>query len=323
MAEQKELSQSILLLGASRTGKTYITNKYAQFLARPIFYLDNNIKELGDSVSDKYTDMYNLSSDEDNVQINPYLESQYGTKCKKDPYKVSYESALKLENSTIIIDDIIAVKKSELTDIKKLLDFSKHHSNNNIIAIVHRLQISGFYTLLSSFDALIVPTFGSNINMASQLLSYFKILKHERQEWLEKFSQHEKKNEYGFLRILTKGRVVSLHVGVEEFFPGAKRFEPLDIKGLLKVMPDGADESDLSLYELLASELPANTISPTHTVSLMAKKGEIIKVSLIDYIYYLRWTNDRPPQNIEKLHKIIVSKYSIPHCFIKNKHMKP
>jgi hypothetical protein len=280
-------ASNFLVVGVSNSGKSSVVKKEAQLLGKPIFVV-------GDAT---------------------YSEDE-----KKVFKPLPWNEVLEARDCILIFEDVLTLSREQDIILRTVLDVHKHHRNVTSYVLSHRVQGTGLFGTMASFDAVWVTCSKSNVRALDQILQFFRYSEPERRQQIKEFT--ECKASFGHLSINPKTREIRLNVeGGEKAAAaaaageGGEKHLPLEFE----LLPPGSEK----LHKLIFSRVPSNIVDPrTQTISLRDKKtGSLIVSSIEDYLYYLK-VQRRPSPQTAALHKYVVRNFVIPDFVILNAYLK-
>lgn len=295
---------SILIIGKSGSGKTYLTKSLVEQFkqpGQPTYALNDNTRNATHK-------------------------------------KIGWDKVLSLTDCALVVEDIISAKRAEFEILQQLLCVRSHHDRvNPVIAISHHLMRNNIHGLLAYFNFIYVAAVKSNIASFRYLLKYYAFEEDEIRQHIRRFkAANEQFTFFMFdierqsIRLTRAEESVRRHDMDSKLLAMRKKMEaPLRLrdtafasaKKYLTRMRRNSDYA-LILFELIYPYLPVERLDANHLTVTLSKEGREVKVSVIDYIgALLDETQGEPDYYVYQFHRYLRRKKNLhlPKTYVLNK----
>jgi hypothetical protein len=282
----------MLIIGQSKSGKSYMTKSLLQQFAKP----DRPI----------------------------YIVNETNSNC---PYKkIDWPDALKLRNAAVVFEDLIACGRKQFQIIQHMLNRRAHHDKcNPIICICHSLHNNNVYGLLPYVQFIFVAALISSMDSFKTLLSRYGYSKEQQSYYIQLLRSSPSKKYNHFLFDVNRGTIKLTTAGDQE------KFDRESEQSLI-VNPESSAQkfmghlegsiNKLRLFDIILPSISKRKLDPKNlTVRLKRKNSKsYVCISLIDYISALTEKDFFPDNKLLKFHKYLTSKKKItlPKTYVKN-----
>ena len=259
----------------------------------------------------------------------------------KTPYEeISWNQLRLLEDSSLIVEDLIQVNKSQYESLSLLLNnWVSHHRLSPTICIAQQIHRQGIHGLLAAFSRIYMTAAKANIYTWQKLLSYYAFDEQERANHLQAFRTCQIPFSVFYLDVedLTINRVnfpllpEDTSSQEEEGVSGRRKkkitmsareiLATQKAQRYLGVLPNSKEA--MAIWDMLFYKLKKTKIDPNTLEITLQQKGHPVVVSLVDYIASLVDTrkNKLPAGRLlYKFHKFAQSVYGVtlPRHFVLN-----
>ena len=286
-------AKSVLILGASGTGKTFYAKAIAGNSSLPAFVI--NGKE-----ADFHTEEFEHITFED-----------------------FYENPEEYANSLLIVDDVVRPSDYETKIINEILVKYKRHSNITVFVIAHALERNNLHSIIQHFDFVL---FSNNVyNTAVFKVYSARYCPKDRVESALVWKQFLEKDKTHYLRYNNKDSKFEIVDIKGNILDNSEVRLRKQIQSFIEPNNEYIQES-MKFFDYLMKVMPSHSVTEDDFEITFKNKfsKDTIEVNIIDIVYYVpRKKLDRPPPaNVVAAFNILKKQYSIPNCMIGNKYFE-
>lgn len=234
--------------------------------------------------------------------------------------KIPWHELKDQSNCTVIVEDLISLSRSQLDEIKSLLNYKAHHDHiSPIVLITHSIVANGMSQLLPYVTRLIFSASPGCLSSLKRSLSYYGFSKEEINDHLKFFNSNIAPFKFFELDILS--RKLSPYGSKMDPNPAYSSMDLAAIstaKHLLNHLPD--PKMAETIFELILPHIPPANLD-LHDLSVLMRRqkdGRRVRISLVDYIDHLASEQKTPKTDLIAFHSYIKRRVLIPESFIKN-----
>jgi GTPase SAR1 family protein len=235
----------------------------------------------------------------------------------------------KIRNSVLICEDLICLSSKQLLLLATFVNVLRRHQDNTCVLITHALRGNNLYSLVQHMNFFVFLSGRANISNFNVVCTIFKIPE-DIQARGQDFFLHPPGKYYSlilntetFELTITDpyyNKVSGPNNKEVNMSSSVQKSQMLDqIQNVLKPFPNGAQL--FAFASFLVNNLPPQYINPDLSVKGIGKNRKSVRVSLIDYINVVSSESSPMSKAMLGLHSFLLSKLTIPHLFIKNKHL--
>lgn len=285
-------SYALLILGQSSSGKTHLACSLAGNLDKPVFLVN--------------------ASGEDFLSLTKI----------KDRLHFENLDLKKIQQSTVVCDDLISITVPFNLKLKELLCWSVHHAQNTVICVGHSLHNTGLFSLLNFFNYVTLtncPQNSKDFSLISKAWALDPDCTTAFSDFLGGSSKYfvingATKKCTQFNKDLTRSTTEQLQVGNDISQKRAK---------VMRIMDQGFPALTLSavLFDWIFQNFNIDFLSQKDLSITMQNGSSKLEVSFVDYLFFLQ-TLEKPPPSVISLHKYFLKNFSFPLAFVKNPTLK-
>lgn len=231
--------------------------------------------------------------------------------------------------TTVVVEDLIGCSESTFKLVLKLLTFSGHHNQFNVIVIVHSLNKNNVMGLMDHWTKIYFTLSKTNRDSIDKAMRRYHFSKEDKERHLRTFDDATEKYGHFILDPETKTFVRGDGGGCSRDGGGGAPPPPppprredymRTAETLLGQLPDS--KKALAIFTIILSRLELDTISKHDlSITLFQKGGTPLTLSLVDYVHAIL-NKDDPSGEMLALHRYVRRRVYIPRCFLANKKLR-
>lgn len=255
--------------------------------------------------------------------------------------RIAWSDVLTVSHCNLIVEDLIACTEAELKILLKVANYNTHHKLlYTVVMIAHDSNNNGIFPLLKHMSHVcFMTTSRANSASVAAVLVELKVPKAERDAKVEAFLADVGQEEHGYWVLDVKTgaferRPGSLLQTSDTVAAGDAPLAVVDRKSAVAPYRKTAEnylslfstdpKKSMAIFDYLMTKTPLHSLNPVDlnfTLRDQKKGGQVVRVSLFDYIHTLT-TDVAPTQTVMDLHAYLSRYVTLPRCFIVNRHKK-
>lgn len=260
------------------------------------------------------------------------------SKIHKITIPIVFSNLLKVPSkSHIFIEDIVYMNTKDEQTFRHCLNYDAHHKSLKVYAVTHTIHKTKIFSTIPLFHFLIFTSALSNVPVFRYVLDFFKLEKHIISLWINTFKKYATNMILGIYFIIDCAtlklyisknflRTCTFLIDSEGKSTLKSTLYETDFENCIKSFErfvEGHTQKALarSLFSvILKSGVKINCTD--FTTVFKTKRNDLIKISIVDYIFCLLDENHTEPTlDCKVLHNYLLrhSKCVLPKTFIKNK----
>lgn len=319
-----------LILGVSMSGKSHLVKSVIKHICTKQLKKNSNFSTnlyVINSLKNEYSDLL------------PCIQTQ----------NINLSSCNQiLDNSFVVVEDIIGLKLTENFDLRQILNFKVHHDSLRMYLISHSIYKTNIFSLLGYFGCIIISGSKSNLSLIRNLGLYFKFEKKDMQKHENHMLNKDPNiiNDYYIMKVSEKKLFYANSINDLLSNNFSDTFTDSNSKNETNTVNSSSPSSEestisytkkeyferfvflLNGYRFKAAAISIASIIINYinltkvrledlTISFTTKKNKHF-LPLLDYLHCLLSFKAKPNKSIILFHKFIIKKCNIPIMYVKN-----